>query len=433
MFQRYDEAVEWIHSLLNHGIKPGLERMEWMLERLDHPERRLKFVHVGGTNGKGSTVTYMRHILEESGYEVGTFTSPYIETFTERIALNGTPISEEDLLEVCNRVYPVVEETAGTSLGSPTEFEVITLISLVYFGKIAYPDIVLMEVGLGGRLDSTNVIHPLVSVITNVGFDHMHILGNSIEQITYEKAGIIKSGVPLITTAENETVRGILEEKTKERFTKIYKLDDEFKITNVTSSEEGEHFTLHSPYRPIENLSIGMKGVHQVKNAAAAIMTAEYLRVFYGLHIEQDMVQRGLLKAAWPGRFEQMLENPNVIVDGAHNPEGAKSLAETLKNRYGDSTIYTVFSAVGDKDVESMLEPLYPLVTSITFTSFDFPRALKAQDLFERSSFSNKSYEEDWRGAIDSAIKNAGENDLVLVTGSLYFISEVRNYLKSLK
>ncbi|MCA0986234.1 bifunctional folylpolyglutamate synthase/dihydrofolate synthase [Guptibacillus algicola] len=433
MFNTYEEAVSWIHSLLNHGIKPGLERMEWMLERLGHPERRLKFVHVGGTNGKGSTLTYMRHILQESGYEVGTFTSPYIESFTERIALNGTPIPENDLVEVCNRVYPIVQEASNTSLGSPTEFEVITLISFVYFGKIAYPDIVLMEVGLGGRLDSTNVIHPLVSVITNVGFDHMHILGNDLEQITFEKAGIIKSGVPLVTTAENDLVRNMLMETTKENNTKCYKLNEEFRLSNVMSTKDGETFTFHSPYRTIENVSIEMKGLHQVKNASAALMAMEYLRVFYGLHIEEDMIKRGLLNASWPGRFEHMLTNPDVIIDGAHNPEGIASLADTIRKRYPDSTIYTVFSAVGDKDIEAMLKPLYPIVSTITFTTFDFPRAVRASEQYKRCSFSEKAYEENWRTAVDAVMKKADEKDLVLVTGSLYFIAEVRSYLKSLK
>ncbi|WP_377892090.1 bifunctional folylpolyglutamate synthase/dihydrofolate synthase [Alkalihalobacillus sp. R86527] len=433
MFNTYEEAVSWIHSLLNHGIKPGLERMEWMLERLDHPERRLKFVHVGGTNGKGSTVTYMRHILQESGYEVGTFTSPYIETFTERIALNGTPIPESDLVEVCNRVYPVVQEASKTSLGSPTEFEVITLICFVYFGKVAFPDIVLLEVGLGGRLDSTNVIHPLVSIITNVGFDHMHILGNDLEEITFEKAGIIKSGVPLITTAEEELVRNRLIETTKKNNTKSYKLNEEFRVSDLTSTKDSENFTFHSPYRTIENISIEMKGLHQVKNASAALMAMEYLRVFYGLHIEEDMIKRGLLHASWPGRFERILENPDVIIDGAHNPEGITSLAETIKTRYPDSSIYTVFSAVGDKDIESMLEPLYPIVSSMTFTTFEFPRAVRANELYERCSFSEKAFEENWMTAVETVMNKADDKDLVLITGSLYFIAEVRSYLKTLK
>ena len=431
MFQSYDEAVDWIHSLLNHGIKPGLERMEWMLAQLGNPERRLKTVHVGGTNGKGSTVTYLRTVLEESGYEVGTFTSPYIETFTERIALNGEPISEEDLITLCNRVQPIVEIAAASPLGSPTEFEVITVIGLLYFGRIAFPDLVIMEVGLGGRLDSTNVIHPLVSVITNVGYDHTHILGSDIKQVAFEKAGIIKSGVPLVTTAEKEEVLTLLEETTRTKKTKIYRMTEEFSIIHHSSSVEGEQFTFRSPYRTIEDLSIGMKGEHQVKNAAAALMTLEFLRVFYGLHIESDMIQRGLVRASWPGRFEKLRTEPDVIVDGAHNPEGVVSLASTLQQHYPNHRIHVIFSALGDKDIESMLQPIYPLIESITFTTFDFPRAIEARSLYNRATAKVKRYDENWHSAIQSVLNNAGRNDLVLITGSLYFVAKVRNYLKN--
>ncbi|MGA9288559.1 MAG: folylpolyglutamate synthase/dihydrofolate synthase family protein [Anaerobacillus sp.] len=431
MIQSYDEAVDWIHSLLNHGIKPGLERMEWMLEQLENPERRLKTIHVGGTNGKGSTVTYLRTVLEESGYEIGTFTSPYIETFTERIAVNGQPISEEDLVTLCNRVQPIVEVAAASPLGSPTEFEVITVIGLLYFGTIAYPDLVIMEVGLGGRLDSTNVIHPLVSVITNVGYDHTHILGSDIKQVAFEKAGIIKSGVPLVTTAEKEEVLTLLEETTRTKKTKIYRMNEEFSIIHHSSSVEGEQFTFHSPYRTIDDLRIGMKGEHQVKNAAAALMTLEFLRVFYGLHIESDMIQRGLLRASWPGRFEKLRTEPDVIVDGAHNPEGVVSLSNTLQQHYPNHRIHVIFSALGDKDIESMLQPIYPLIESITFTTFDFPRAVEARSLYSRATAKVKSYDENWHSAIQTVLDKAGQNDLVLITGSLYFVAKVRNYLKN--
>ncbi|MDP4550474.1 folylpolyglutamate synthase/dihydrofolate synthase family protein [Alkalihalobacillus macyae] len=431
MFQSYDEAVDWIHDLLNHGIKPGLERMEWMLKQLGNPERRLKTVHVGGTNGKGSTVTYMRTVLEEAGYEVGTFTSPYIETFTERIAINGKPISEEDLIDLCNRVKPIVEIAAASPLGSPTEFEVITVIALLYFGTVSYPDLVVMEVGLGGRFDSTNVIHPLVSVITNVGYDHTHILGSDIKQIAYEKAGIIKSGVPLITTAEKEEVLTLLSETARMKNAKIYRLTNEFNVKHLTSADEGEHFQFTSPFGSIENLVIEMKGEHQVKNAAAALMALDYLRVFYGIHFEKEMIQRGLKRASWPGRFEALQQEPLVIVDGAHNPEGVESLSNTLQNHYSEKRIHVVFSALGDKDIESMLQPLYPIVESLTFTTFDFPRAVKARSLYDRSTFKEKSFYENWNDAIQSVFDRTSKEDLIIITGSLYFVSELRNYLKN--
>ncbi|TLS39224.1 bifunctional folylpolyglutamate synthase/dihydrofolate synthase [Pseudalkalibacillus caeni] len=433
MFHTYDEAVEWIHSLLNHGIKPGLQRMEWLLERVGNPERRLKCVHVGGTNGKGSTISLMRHILQDAGFVTGTFTSPYIKTFNERIAVDGEPIPDEDLLAIVNDIYPLVKEVEETDLGSPTEFEVITLIGLIYFGKVAYPDIVLIEVGLGGRLDSTNVIYPLVSVITNVSYDHMHILGHRIEEIAFEKSGIIKSGVPVVTTIEKEEALEIVEEAAVSKSSKMYRLGSEFNYNNVTYTDEGEHFDFSSPYKTYEQLPLKMKGPHQVKNASAALMALEYLRTFYGVHYTEENLRKGLEKASWVGRFEEISESPKIILDGAHNVDGVKSLAETISQFYPEKNVKVIFAALKDKDFDSMLQHLYPIVKSMTFTSFDFPRAAKAEELYEAAKFENKMAVENWRDAIGLELDNITENEMLIVTGSLYFISDVRKFLKNEK
>lgn len=202
MFQTYEQALTWIHARLRLGIKPGLARMEWMMERLNHPERRIKTIHIGGTNGKGSTLTFLRCILEEACCKVGTFTSPFFEQFNERISVNGKAISDEEMLELTNIIKPLADELESTELGGPTEFEVITAMSLYYFAKKNPVDIVLYEVGLGGRFDSTNILHPLLSIITSIGMDHTNILGDTYEKIATEKAGIIKSGTPIITAVK---------------------------------------------------------------------------------------------------------------------------------------------------------------------------------------------------------------------------------------
>ncbi len=190
MVRTYEEAVAWIHGRLRLGMKPGLKRMEWMMEKLGHPERRVRAVHIGGTNGKGSTVAYLRSILQAAGYSVGTFTSPYVEQFNERISINGEPIRDEEIVELVQTIKPLADELEQTELGGPTEFEVITAMMLDYFRqKKPIQDIVLIEVGLGGRLDSTNIIYPLLSVITNVSYDHMNILGDTLDQIAAEKRG----------------------------------------------------------------------------------------------------------------------------------------------------------------------------------------------------------------------------------------------------
>lgn len=217
MFQTYEEALKWIHSRLTFGIKPGLQRMEWMMEKLDHPERRCRFIHVAGTNGKGSTIAFMQEVLKAAEYKVGAFTSPYLESFNERITIDGNPISEEEILQLSNVIKPVVDELEKTELGAPTEFEVITAMMFYYFGKINVPDVVLLETGLGGKWDSTNIANPILSVITMIGHDHLNILGSTIEEIAEQKAGIIKNGVPVITAVEQKEALDVIERVAKEK------------------------------------------------------------------------------------------------------------------------------------------------------------------------------------------------------------------------
>ena len=434
MVDSYEQAINWIHERLKFGMKPGLERMEWMLERLDHPERRLKSVHIAGTNGKGSTLNFIRHIYQEEGLVVGTFTSPYIESFNERISVNGEGISDEQLVEIVQKVKPVVEEVEQTDLGAPTEFEVVTLIAIVYFATVAYPDLVLFETGLGGRLDSTNVIHPMISVITNIGHDHMNVLGESIEQVAKEKAGIIKSGVPVISGVEQEEALNVIKDEIKSKWSKLYQYGNQFDTENHEMLDDGEAFTFTSLFTKKEHLQISMKGTHQVKNAALALMTVDYLQRFYSLVVEDESIEKGLKKANWPGRFEQVMDKPKVIVDGAHNPEGIEQLVKTIENRYSDNyNVRIIFSALEDKNIKEMVNPLSQVAFRMTFTTFDFPRAMNAKELFEACTFTNKHYREDWKEALQEEMDSMSENEVLIVCGSLYFVSEVRNKLRNTK
>jgi dihydrofolate synthase / folylpolyglutamate synthase len=433
MIHTYDEAVSWIHSRLPFGIKPGLERMEWMMERLGHPERRIKAIHVAGTNGKGSTVCYLRHILQEAGYSVGTFTSPYVEQFNERISINGTPISDEEIVDLVNVIKPLVEEVEQTELGAPTEFEVITVMAIYYFGKVNVQDVVIFEVGLGGRFDSTNVIYPLISVITNVGFDHTKILGDTLTKIAFEKAGIIKAGVPVITGAEQEEALEVIFEKAKAVKAKPYVLGKDFEVKDYKAMENGERFSVDTLFSKYRDLTISMFGFHQVKNAALAVMVADYLRVYYSFIIEEEALRSGLEKARWIGRFEKVSDNPTILLDGAHNVEGINSLVETIKTHYPDKNIHVIFSALRDKPLEKMIQPLADIAESITFTSFDFPRVAEAKELYDQCEHAAKAYEEDWKAALKNKMSEMKEKDVLVVTGSLYFISEVRPFVKTNK
>jgi dihydrofolate synthase / folylpolyglutamate synthase len=430
MIRTYEEAVEWIHGRLSFGIKPGLERMKWLMERLDYPERRIKAIHIAGTNGKGSTLCYLRSILQEAGYSVGTFTSPYVEQFNERISVNGKPISDEEIVELVNVIKPLVEEVEQTDLGAPTEFEVITAMAIYYFGKVNIQDVVIFETGLGGRFDSTNVIYPLISVITNVGFDHTNILGDTLTEIASEKAGIIKAGIPVITGVEQEEALEVIFEKANSVKAKAYVLGKDFEVKDYEATENGERFSVDTLFSKYRDLTISMLGFHQVKNAALAVMAVDYLRVYYSFIIEEEALRSGLEKAKWIGRFEKVSDNPTIVLDGAHNEEGINSLVETVKTHYPDKKIHVIFSALSDKPLEKMIQPLADIAETITFTSFDFPRAAKAEEMYKMCEHEKKAFNEDWKQVVSEKKKKIANEDVLLITGSLYFISEVRAMLQ---
>lgn len=429
MVHTYEEAIGWIHSRLKFGIKPGLERMQWMLGELGNPERHIKCVHLAGTNGKGSTLTYMRYMLQAAEYKVGTFTSPYIETFNERISIDGKSISDQGITELVNMVKPVVEKLDETDLGEATEFEIITVMALCYFGKVNVCDIVLFETGLGGRFDSTNVVHPVLTMITNIGHDHMHILGNTLTEISYEKAGIIKSGVPVITGVQQQEALQVIQGVAKEKHATLYMLGNQFSAVHKFSGEDGEHFAFSCPFASYDEVRIAMKGIHQVRNAALALMAVMYLKTYLSFLIEEEHMRTGLHEAYWIGRFEQLQKHPPIIIDGAHNPEGIESLVETVQAHYKENNIKILFTALGDKQLEEMVGQLETIAGEMIFTTFTFDRAICAEELATYSNMESKQVFEDWQKAIDRAVETLQEDDVLIITGSLYFISEVRKYI----
>ncbi|PEW81106.1 bifunctional folylpolyglutamate synthase/dihydrofolate synthase [Bacillus cereus] len=430
MIHTYEEAIGWIHSRLKFGIKPGLERMRWMLEELGNPERHIKCVHLAGTNGKGSTLTYMRYMLEDAKYKIGTFTSPYIETFNERISVNGTPITDEEITELVKMVKPVVEKLDETDLGEATEFEIITVMAICYFGKVNFCDVVLFETGLGGRFDSTNVIHPVLTIITNIGHDHMHILGNTLGEIAYEKAGIIKSGVPVITGVQDEEALQVIQKVAKENHANLYEIGNHFTALHKQSSKDGEQFDFTCPFATFADVRISMKGSHQVGNAALALMAVMYVKTYLSFLIEEEEIRTGLQEAYWIGRFEKLQSNPDVIIDGAHNPEGIESLVKTVESHYKDKNVIVLFTALGDKQLHNMVGQLETIADEIIFTTFAFDRAISADTLASYAKKESKLVFENWKEAIDTKVKMIGENDVFIITGSLYFISEVRKYIR---
>ncbi|WP_017726710.1 bifunctional folylpolyglutamate synthase/dihydrofolate synthase [Halalkalibacterium ligniniphilum] len=426
-----EEAIEWIHSLLPFGMKPGLKRMEWMLEALGNPEKQIDYIHIGGTNGKGSTVSYMRNVLEAGGYKIGTFTSPYIELFQERISVNGQPISDEDLLDGCVRIRPLVEELQKSELGSPTEFEVITALAFDYFANKVKPDLVLLEVGLGGRMDSTNVIQPLLSIITSIGHDHMHILGDTLGEIAYEKAGIIKEKVPVVTAVEQDEAWEVIDRIAAERGATVYRYNRDFMTSNLLVTEDEQSFTTKTPFRAHFDYRLQMKGPHQISNAALAIMGLDILCAYYSFQLDEQAFKQGLWNTTWIGRFETVSHAPLTIVDGAHNAEGWEALAKTLELHYPSYTYRFVVACTKEKDMEKLLAPFQQWDARFTFTSFEFFRAEQAKVLYEQAPVKNKHIEEDWKKAIRQEQQAHQEGEMLIVSGSLYFIALVRRYLLS--
>ncbi|MDQ0298673.1 dihydrofolate synthase/folylpolyglutamate synthase [Salibacterium salarium] len=430
--QTYEQAREWISEFTAFGMRPGLDRVRMMLEGIGNPERRLKSIHVGGTNGKGSTVTFLKEPMKEAGLVCGTFTSPYVHEFRERIAINGDPISEQDFLESANAVRPIAENIAKSAFGSPTEFEVLTVIAAHYFASKAFADLVIWEVGLGGRLDSTNAVHPMVSIITNVGHDHQAILGDTIEEIAREKAGIIKSGVPVVTCETNPEALSIFEEAATDARTRLYQMNRDFEVINAQSNAHGWMFSFQSNLNHISDLEITMLGAHQTKNAAAALMAFRYLVMYFALPVDEEHIRTGLKKATWIGRLDYRKTKPPLLLDGAHNKEGMESLAEALEEHFTGRRFHFIVGMTKEKDPDLLLDPLKRLsIASASMVTFDFYRAAKAEDITEKSPIPETKAYSSWKEAWETIKQKADTDDIVVFAGSLYFISEVANFIKS--
>lgn len=411
----YQEALEWIHGQLKFGIKPGLERMAWMLEELGNPQDNLKAVHIVGTNGKGSTVNALQTIFSQAGYEVGTFTSPYIIDFKERISVNGRMISEEALLDLVERVKPVVERLPKeTEHENATEFEIITVLMFLYFGQVHPVDIAFIEAGMGGLHDSTNLFSPLAVICPSIGLDHQAVLGNTHAEIAAEKAGVLKNGSPFIFATERDDVRAVFEKKAHEERAKTYELGKDFTAKGTSHS-----FDFAYEEQKLENISLAMAGQHQVANASLAIMTSLLLQKDYP-EVTPDLIKAALAHASWLGRTEFLM--PNLMIDGAHNNESVKVLIDLLKSEYADKDIELLFAAIDTKPIDSMLAQLES-VGDLTVTSFEYPNSVKLDkypDAYKQVS--------DFQTWIKNHV-SADKDKLYVITGSLYFISQVRKWL----
>ena len=410
----YQESLNWVHSKLKFGIKPGVSRVEWMLNELGNPQDKVKGVHIVGTNGKGSTVHYLQNIFTAAGYEVGTFTSPFIMDFRERISVNGQMISKEDLTKLVGQIEPIVERLPReTSLEAATEFEIITVLMFLYFGDIHPVDIAFIEAGMGGLHDSTNVFTPLAVICTSIGLDHQAYLGETHAAIAQNKAGVLKAGVPFIYATERSDVAAVFEEEASQLGSTTYLLGRDFSY-----EDEGEVFDFIYQEAVLRSVSLAMPGQHQRANASLALMATHFLKDQYPA-VTPEVILSALSKSRWLGRTEFI--RPNLMIDGAHNNESVQVLVDLLQSDYIDKEIHILFAAIEGKPVTTMLDMLDQF-TSLTVTSFGFPKALQLKDY--PSQYNQISSWQEW---VDKMAPDG--DDLYLITGSLYFISDIRQAL----
>ncbi|QEY33808.1 bifunctional folylpolyglutamate synthase/dihydrofolate synthase [Caproiciproducens galactitolivorans] len=417
----YTEALKKISSLERFGSKPGLERIQKLLQMMWNPQDSLKYVHVAGTNGKGSTCALIASVLEKARYKTGLFISPYVTDFCERMQINGEKISHEELAEMVGKVFPLVERMNQNG-EIITEFELVTALAFAWFAQKGC-DIVVLEVGLGGRLDSTNVIQtPLVSVITSISSDHTKVLGNTLAQIAYEKSGIIKDGG--VTVCYPEQKPEVLEilQKTADKRNNRFVLADMKSVVPLSMNLNGTgllygELLVHLPFL----------GEHQIKNAVTALAALEVLKE-KGYHISGHSFESGFASASFPARMEVLSMNPTVILDGAHNPDGMAALAATVRKYLPDKKITAIVGMLSDKDVKASVENLAGLFSNVITLVPKNPRAMSAEDLAEHFRLVGTPAEsmENSREALKKALSVVGKEGTLFVCGSLYLAGELR-------
>lgn len=383
-----NKLLKYLYSLESKKFKQNLINMRILLKKIHNPEKKLKIIHVTGTNGKGSVCAMLSSILQDSKYKVGLYTSPHLKKFNERIRINNNLIADKEIIKYYLKLKPYIT--------NQTFFEITTTMALLYFYEKKV-DYVILEVGLGGRLDTTNVIKPLVSVITNIGIEHTDYLGNKIEKIAYEKAGIIKKNIPTVTGAKDKAL------------VTIKKIADNRKAPLILNKKH-------------KNLKLDfLKGNFQLENASIAITTIETLNKFYNLKINKNNIKNGLKKAKWPGRFQFI--GKNILVDCAHNPDGIKSLIKEIKKLSYNKLILVVGISI-DKDIKKIIEMLNPIADYFILTKAKYHRAADPNFI---SKYVKKEFKiiKDNKKALNFAKKTAKKQDLILVTGSIFLVGEI--------
>jgi dihydrofolate synthase/folylpolyglutamate synthase len=434
----YDRALEWIHSTMRFGSRMGLERIRKLVELLGNPEKRPEYVHVAGTNGKGSVTAMVASALSVNGYKTGRYISPYLEDFRERISVGDRMISREDLVELVGVVKPAVEQMVKEGADHPTEFEVVTALAFLYYA-LQGCDYVALEVGLGGRFDATNIITPAVSVITTISLDHTERLGDTVEKIAFEKAGILKPGVPVVTAVSEEEALRVIKAGAEDLGSPLFTVSNRRRADvtweEVSYSMEGQVIDIRGPGFRYEKLYVPLLGRHQQENAAVAVAALEFGKPKNRegkFRLDRSAIKHGIATTVWPGRLEVMSRHPLIILDGAHNPEGAKALRDSLVSFPKRRTVCVV-GILGDKSYKETTGLIAPLCDEVIVTKPATPRSLDPELLSGevKRHVPSVTVEPDLHKALEEAMTRAGQDDMVLVTGSLYLVGAARTYISS--
>jgi dihydrofolate synthase / folylpolyglutamate synthase len=429
----YTEAMNYIKNTAKFGSNLGLERTEKILQLLGEPHKKLKCIHIAGTNGKGSTTAMLAEVLKEAGFKVGMYISPYLEEFEERMQINGANIAKEDLSSGITRVAAAVEKVVELGYDHPTEFEIITCAMFLYFYDMKV-DYAVIEVGLGGRLDSTNVITPVLSIITSISYDHMKILGDTLGEIAYEKAGIIKKAVPLVLYPQEQESLQVIRRVCVEKASRIIEVPEqcvELKAVNKYNRDNYTQCLLIKTHKECYNIELSLLGKHQMLNCAVVVFAVEEL-INQGANISKELILKALKKVKWPGRLEVMKSKPLVVIDGAHNVDGIKKLSESVDMYFSYERIILILGILADKQVKEMINTIVPKAYKVIAVTPNSERAELASELAEeiREINNNVQVVEDYQEAYKAALGSCGDKDLLLISGSLYMIGDMRRIIR---
>ena len=419
----YQETLSYLFGLQKFGIKFGLSNITHLLELFGNPHIALKTVHIAGTNGKGSTSVTLASIIQEAGYRVGLYTSPHLINFNERIKINGAEIDEERVVQLTEKLRLKIQDSRfSEELSKITFFEFTTAMALLYFAEEGV-DIAVIETGMGGRLDATNVIKPLVSVITNVSIEHREFLGDTLEAIAYEKGGIIKDKIPIVTGVEQPSALQVIENICKEKEAPLYILGTDFSFHKKGTGI----FSYKGIKESFDDLRLNLIGSHQFYNASLVLAVTELLRE-RGFSIHKDTIYNGLRNVSWPGRLETVSKDPWIILDGAHNPAGAEVLARAISDDLKFDRLFLIMGIMADKEIGAIISPLAPLAHEVILSRPRYERASSAEGLLPvamKHNINSVAFE-DLREAIGYARSKARNSDLIVISGSLFTVGEAR-------